>query len=80
MEPLKLSEIAVAVNGTCPNLCDIEINEISTDSQWTENQRKVGTAFAGGGFMGECGFSYLIGADKVSMSGITEIIHTKSLS
>ncbi len=33
MEPLKLSEIVAAVNGTCPNLCDIEINEISTDSR-----------------------------------------------
>lgn len=33
MEPLKLSEIIAAVDGTCQQLCDIEITEISTDSR-----------------------------------------------
>ena len=33
MEPLKLSEILKAVNGTCPKMRDIFITEISTDSR-----------------------------------------------
>lgn len=33
MEPLKLSEIAWAVNGSCPQMCDVDITEISTDSR-----------------------------------------------
>ena len=33
MEPLKLSEIIAAVDGTCQQMCDIDITEISTDSR-----------------------------------------------
>ena len=33
MEPIKLSEIVAAVNGTCLDMSDVEINEISTDSR-----------------------------------------------
>ena len=57
MEPLKLSEIAVAVNGTCPNLCDIEINEISTDSRSIPKASLFvalrGERFDGNRFVGE---------------------------
>ena len=33
MEPIKLSEIVAAVNSTCLDMSDVEINEISTDSR-----------------------------------------------